>query len=124
MRPRRSAPAVAGCCGPVVLITWVVAQPAGVGSTDIENIGAMPREERRAASLETPAEFADAPQALVVADAVVADTDVAPAVKSVTDAASDATLASDAPASVAVTALSDSAEMLQPQSAPEEQAAT
>jgi hypothetical protein len=124
MKPRRFATAVAGVCGTVVLITWVVAQLVAVGSTDIENVGATPREERRAASLKTPAEFAGAPQALVVADAVVADTDVAPAVKSVTDAASDATLASDAPTSVAVTALSDSAEMLQPQSAPEEQAAT
>ena len=124
MKLRRFPTAVAGVCGTVVLITWVVAQLAAVGSTDIENAGATPREERRAASLKTPAEFAGAPQALVVADAVVADTDVAPAVKSVTDAASDATLASDAPTSVAVTALSDSAEMPPPQSAPEEHAAT
>jgi hypothetical protein len=125
MKPRRFATAVAGFCGTVVLSSWVVAQLSGVGSTDIENIGAMPGEERPAASLKMQAEFAGASQALVIADAVVADTDVAPAaVKSVTDLASDTTLASDAPASVDVAALSDSAEMLPPQSAPEEQAAT
>ena len=83
MKPRRFATAVAGFCGTVVLTTWVVAQLAGVGLTDIENIGAMPREERRAASLNTQAEFAGAPQALVMADAVFADTDVAPADKAV-----------------------------------------
>ena len=57
------------------------------------------------------------------ADAVVADTDVTPTVKSVMDAISETTLDSDAPASVAVAALSDWAEMLPPQS-PEEQLAT
>jgi len=57
------------------------------------------------------------------ADAVVADTDVTPTVKSVMDAISETTLDSDAPASVAVAVLSDWAEMLPPQS-PEEQLAT
>ena len=58
-----------------------------------------------------------------MADAVVADTDVTPTVKSVMDAISETTLDSDAPASVAGAALSDWAEMLPPQSL-EEQLAT
>ncbi|TMJ61388.1 MAG: hypothetical protein E6G82_08090 [Alphaproteobacteria bacterium] len=83
----------------------------------------MPSEERRAASLKAQPELAGASQAPVMADAVVADTDVTPTVKSVMDAISETTLDSDAPASVAGAALSDWAEMLPPQSL-EEQLAT
>ena len=122
MKPRRFATAIAGFCGTVVLTSWVLVRLAGVG-TGIENTGAMPSEERRAASLKAQPELAGASQAPVMADAVVADTDVTPTVKSVMDAISETTLDSDAPASVAVAALSDWAEMLPPQS-PEEQLAT
>ena len=122
MKPRRFATAIAGFCGTVVLTSWVLVRLAGVG-TGIENTGAMPSEERRAASLKAQPELAGASQAPVMADAVVADTDVTPTVKSVMDAISETTLDSDAPASVAGAALSDWAEMLPPQSL-EEQLAT
>ena len=122
MKPRRFATAIVGFCGTVVLTSWVLVRLAGI-DTRIENTGAMPSEERRAASLKAQPELAGASQAPVMADAVVADTDVTPTVKSVMDAISETTLDSDAPASVAVAALSDWAEMLPPQS-PEEQLAT
>src|SRR5947208_7206139 len=123
MKPRRFATVVAGFCGTVVLTSWVLARLAGVGSAGIENTGAMPTEEGRAASLNAQAEVAGASQAPVVADAVAADADARPAVKSVTDAISDTTLVSDAPVSVVVAALSDSAQTLPLQSTPEEQPA-
>jgi len=55
----------------------------------IENAGAVPIEDRRAASLAADAELADAPQATAMGNAAVANADVATAAKSVTGTATD-----------------------------------
>ena len=123
MNPRRFATVAAALCGTVVLAAWVVAWLAGSGSAGIENAGAVPIEDRRAASLAADAGFADAPQATAmdnaaVANAVVASADVATAAESVTGTATDTTAASDEPESIVEAALPDPSQMLPPETPP------
>src|SRR3954447_23801669 len=113
MNPRRFATVAAALCGTFVLAGWVVAWLAGFGSAGIENTGAV--QERRASSLTADAELADAPQAIAMGNAAVANDDVATAAKSVTGTATDTAAASDEPKSIAEAALADSSQMLPPE---------
>ena len=70
MNPRRFATG-ATACGTVVLAGWVIAWLAGFGSAGIENTGAVPIEDRRAASLAADVEFANAPQTIAMSNAAV-----------------------------------------------------
>jgi hypothetical protein len=118
MSPRRFATVAAALCGTFVLAGWVVAWLAGFGSAGIENTGAVPIEDRRAPSLAANAGFADAPQATAISNAAVANADVATAAESVTGTATDTTAASDVPESIVEAALSDSSQMLPPETPP------
>jgi hypothetical protein len=131
MNPRRFATVAAAFCGTVVLAGWVVAWLAGFGSAGIENAGAVPIEDRRAASLTADAGLVVAPLATAtgnaaVANAAVANADVAKATEpvtatateSVTETATDTTAASDKPESIVVAALPDSSQMLPPETPP------
>jgi hypothetical protein len=122
MNPRRFATGAA-VCGTVVLAGWVIAWLAGFGSAGIENTGAVPIEDRRAASLAADVEFANAPQTIAMSNAAVvkvdvAKADVAMAVESVTGTASDTTAVSDEPESIIWAALPNSPQVLPPQSPP------
>jgi hypothetical protein len=112
MNPRRFATVAAVLCGTVVPAGWVVAWLAGFGSAGIENIGAMPIEDRRAPYLAADAELADAPQATAMKNVVVANADVATAAESVTRTASDE------PESIVDAALPDTSQMLPSRSPP------
>ncbi|WP_422272021.1 peptidase M15 [Bradyrhizobium sp.] len=121
MNPRRFATGAAAC-GTLVLAGWVIAWLAGFGSANIENTGAVPIEDRRAASLAADVEFADAPQTIAMSNAAVvkvdlAKADVAMAVESVTGTASDTTAVSDEQESIIWAALPNSPQVL-PQSPP------
>jgi len=122
MNPRRFATG-ATACGTVVLAGWVIAWLAGFGSAGIENTGAVPIEDRRAASLAADVEFANAPQTIAMSNAAVvkvdvAKADVAMAVESVTGTASDTTAVSDEPESIIWAPLPNSPQVLPPQSPP------
>ena len=122
MNPRRFATGAA-VCGTIVLAGWVIAWLAGFGSAGIENTGAVPIEDRRAASLAADVEFANAPQTIAMSNAAVvkvdvAKADVAMAVESVTGTASDTTAVSDEPESIIWAALPNSRQVLLPQSPP------
>jgi hypothetical protein len=122
MNPRRFATGAA-VCGTIVLAGWVIAWLAGFGSAGIENTGAVPIEDRRAASLAADVEFANAPQTIAMSNAAVvkvdvAKADVAMAVESVTGTASDTTAVSDEPESIIWAALPNSPQVLPPQSPP------
>src|SRR5882724_13117736 len=119
MNPRRFATVAAALCGTVVLAGWVVPWLVGFGSAGIENTGAVPIEERRAPSLTADAELADAPQATAMGNVPVANDDVAAAAESVMRTATDTPAASDEPKSIVEAALSDSSQMLAPESPPE-----
>jgi hypothetical protein len=123
MNRRRSAKVAAALCGTVVLGGWVVAWLAGFGSAGIENAGAVPIEERRAASLTADAEFADAPQATAtgnaaVANSAIANADAATAAEPVTETAADMTPVSDEPKSIVETTSPIASQMLPPESPP------
>jgi hypothetical protein len=110
-------------CGTIVLAGWVIAWLAGFGSAGIENTGAVPIEDRRAASLAADVEFANAPQTIAMSNAAVvkvdvAKADVAMAVESVTGTASDTTAVSVEPESIIWAALPNSPQVLPPQSPP------
>jgi hypothetical protein len=115
MNPRRSAKVAAALCGTVVLASWVVAWLAGFGSAVIENTGAVPIEDRRAALLTADTELADAPQATTMGNAAVVNADVATAAESETGMATDTTAASDEPKSIVEAASPDSSQMLAPE---------
>jgi hypothetical protein len=122
MNPRRFATAAA-VCGTIVLAGWVIAWLTGFGSAGTENTGAVPIEDRRAASLAADVEFANAPQTIAMSNAAVvkvdvAKADVAMAVESVTGTASDTTAVSDEPESIIWAALPNSPQVLPPQSPP------
>jgi hypothetical protein len=122
MNPRRFATG-ATAYGTVVLAGWVIAWLAGFGSAGIENTGAVPIEDRRAASLAADLEFANAPQTIAMSNAPVvkvdvAKADVATAVESVTGTASDTTAVSDEPESIIWAPLPNSPQVLPPQSPP------
>ena len=122
MNPRRFATGAA-VCGTIVLAGCVIAWLAGFGSAGIENTGAVPIEDRRAASLAADVEFANAPQTIAMSNAAVvkvdvSKADVAMAVESVTGTASDTTAVSDEPESIIWAALPNSPQVLPPQSPP------
>jgi hypothetical protein len=117
MNPRRFATVAAALCGTVVLAGWVVAWLAGFGSAGI-NIGAVPIEDRRAPSLTADAEVADAPRASAMGNGAVASADVATAAESVTGTATVTTTASDEPESIVEPPLSDSSQMVPPETPP------
>jgi hypothetical protein len=109
MNPRRFPTVAAPLCGTVVLAGWVVAWLAGFGSAAIENIGAVPIEDRRAPSLTADAEFTNAPQATAIGDALAND-DLGTATHTMA--------ASDEPESMVEAALPDSSQMLPPETPP------
>jgi hypothetical protein len=117
MNPRRFATAAAVLCQTVVIAGWVVAWLAGFGSAGIENTGAAPMVERRAASLTADAELADASQATVMGSAAVDITGVA-ATESVMETATDARAASDEAKSIVEAAMTDSSPVLPPETPP------
>jgi hypothetical protein len=121
MNPRRFATVAAALCGTLVLAGWVVAWPAGFGSAGIENAGAVPIEDRRAASLAADAGLANAVQATAMGNAAVANANVVTAAEPVT--ATDTTAASDEPASVVEAGSPASSQML-PSETPPMQVAT
>lgn len=112
----RFAAVVAALCPTVVLAGWVVAWLAGFGSVGIENTGAVPIVDRHAAALAAAAEFAHAPRAVAMSDATVGQAGVAAAAKSVT--ATDTTAASDEPKPIVEAALTDSSQVLPPETSP------
>jgi len=116
MNPRRFAIAAAVLCQ-TVIAGWVVAWLAGFGSAGIENTGAAPMVERRAASLTADAELADAAQATVKGNAAVGIAGVAAAV-SVTGTATDTRAASDEPKSIVEAAMTDSSQTPPPETPP------
>ena len=113
MNRRRFAAVAVVLCQPVGLAAWVVAWPAGFGSAGIENADAAPLEDRRAPSLAADAELADAPKTSAVSNAAVGSADVAAA--SETGTAAERTVASDEPGSVIEAALTDSSQLLPPE---------
>jgi hypothetical protein len=116
MNPRRFATAAAVLCQ-TVIAGWVVAWLAGFGSAGIENTGAAAMVERRAASLTADVELADAAQATVMGNPAVGIAGVAAAV-SVTGTATDTRAASDEPKSIVEAAMTDSSQMLPPETPP------
>ena len=76
MNPRRFTTVAPTFCGSLVLAGVIVGWLAGFGSAGTENTGAVPIENR-ATSLAANARLADEPQAIAMANAVVANTVVA-----------------------------------------------
>ena len=116
MNTRRFAIVAAALCGTVILAVWVVARLPGFATASIENSGAVPIEDR-AASLAANARLADEPQAIamanaIVADAAVASAEVATAAEPAAGTATDTTAASDKPESIVVAALPDPSQTL------------
>ena len=116
MNTRRFAIVAAALCGTVVLAGWVAARLAGFASASIENSDAVPIEDR-AASVAANARLADEPQAIamanaVVANAAVASAEVATAAEPAAGTATDTTAASDKPESMVVAALPDPSQTL------------
>src|SRR5437764_1323816 len=99
MKPRRFATVAAALCGTVVFAGWVITPPGFVAAS-IENTGAVPIEEQRAASLAADAELAEARQVTALDSAATFNLDVAPAAGSVTGTATDTRTASDGPESI------------------------
>src|SRR5580704_2316182 len=115
MNPRQSA-TVAALCGTIVLAGWIAGWLAGFGSRGTENTHAVPIEDR-AASLAANARLVDEPQAIavantVVANAAVASAEVATAAEPAAGTATDTTAASDKPESIVVAALPDPSQTL------------
>src|ERR1700686_2921739 len=99
MNPRRFTIVAPTFCGTVVLAGWIVGLLAGFGSAGTENARAVPIEDR-AASLAANARLADEPQAIamanaIVANAAVASAEVATAAEPAAGTATDTTGASD-----------------------------
>src|SRR6202166_5047977 len=114
MNPRLAA--MAALCQEVAIPASVLAWIAAFGSAGIDNIRAVPIVERPAPSLAAAAKFADKlpPISLAAADAVAAS-------RSVTEpAAAEATPASHEPEPIVTAALTDSSEMLPPETSPEQ----
>ena len=111
MNPRRSAKVAAALCGTVVLAGWAVAWLAGSGSAGIEN-AAAPTLDRLAPSLTADFELADAPQRNVD------NVDVARAAEPARETATDTIAASDEPKPIVEAALTDSSQMLPPETPP------
>jgi hypothetical protein len=106
----------AAFCGSVVLAGWVVAWPAGVAG--IEPTGAVPIEVRGAPALTADAELAVAPQAAAMGNAAVANVGVGTPAEPMKETATDATAASDESKPIVEAALTDSSQMLPPETPP------
>jgi hypothetical protein len=114
MNPRLAA--MAAWCQEAALPALVLAWIAAFGSAGIDHTGAAPIVERPAPSPAAVARFADklTPISLAAADAVAAG-------RSVTEtAAAEATPASHEPEPIVTAALTDSSEMLPPETSPEQ----
>jgi hypothetical protein len=115
MNPRRSAAVAAVLCG-----TGVVAWFAGFGSAAIEN-AAAPTLDRLAPFLAADVELADAPDApqpTVMGNAGIGGVDVAGAIELVRGTLTDTMAASDEPKSIVEAALTNSSQMLPPETPP------
>jgi D-alanyl-D-alanine carboxypeptidase len=112
MNPRRSATVAAVLCG-----TGVVAWFAGFGSAGIEN-AAAPTLDRLAPFLAADVELADAPQPTAMGNAGIGNVDVAGAIELVRGTLTDTTAASDEPKSIVEAALTNSSQMLPPETPP------
>jgi hypothetical protein len=111
MNPRRSATMAAVLCG-----TGVVAWFAGFGSAGIENTAA-PTSDRLAPFLTADFELADAPQPAAMGNADIGNVDVARA-ELVRGTATDTMAASDEPKPIVEAALTDSSQILPPETPP------
>jgi hypothetical protein len=116
MNPRRSATVAAVLCG-----TGVVAWFAGFGSAGIENTAA-PTLDRLAPSLTADFELADAPQPTATGNAGIGNVDVARATELVMGTATDTMAASDEPKPIVEAALTDSSQILPPETPPVQEA--
>jgi hypothetical protein len=115
MNPRRSATVAAVLCG-----TGVVAWFAGFGSAGIEN-AAAPTLDRLAPFLAADVELADAPDApqpTAMGNAGIGNVDVAGAIELARGTLTDTTAASDEPKSIVEAALTNSSQMLPPETPP------
>jgi D-alanyl-D-alanine carboxypeptidase len=112
MNPRRSATVAAVLCG-----AGVVAWFAGFGAIGIENTAA-PTLDRLAPLLTADFERADAPQPAAMGNAGIGDVDIARAVELVRETATDTTAAPDEPKSIVEAALTDSSQILPPETPP------
>jgi len=111
MNPRQSATVAAVLCG-----TGVIAWFAGFGSAGIENTAA-PNLDRLAPFLTADFELADAPQPTAMGNAGIGNV-VARAAELVSGTATDTTAASDEPKSIVEAALTNSSQMLPPETPP------
>jgi hypothetical protein len=94
----------------VVLAGWVLVRLADFGSARIDNSGAAPIADSRPASLAADAELANAPQATAMRNPAVDGALKAAPAEAVT--ATETRAASDAPKSIAETALTESSQVL------------
>jgi len=116
MNPRRFTTVAPAFCGSLVLAGVIVGWLAGFGSAGTENTGVVPIENG-AASLAANARLADEPQAIAMANAVVANAsvasaEVATAAEPAAGMVTDTTAASDKPESIVVAALPDPSQTL------------
>ena len=114
MNPRMAA--MAALCQEVAIPASVLAWIAAFGSAGLDNTRAAPIVERPAPSLTAATKFADKPPPIAFGTA-----DVAAASRSVTEpAAAEATPATHEPEPIVTAALTDSSEMLPPETSPEQ----
>jgi D-alanyl-D-alanine carboxypeptidase len=114
MNPRLAA--MAALFQEIAIPAFVLACIAALGAAGFDNTGAAPIVERHAPSVAAVARFADQlpPISLAAADAVAAG-------RSVTEtAAAEPTPASHAPEPIVTAALTDTSEMLPPETSPEQ----
>jgi hypothetical protein len=112
MNPRRSATVAAVLCG-----TGVVAWFASFGSAGTENTAA-PTLDRIAPFLSADFELADTSQPTAMGNAGIGNVDVARAAEPVRGTPTDTTAASDEPKSIVEAALTNSSQMLPPETPP------
>ena len=112
MNPRRSATVVAVLCG-----TGLVAWFAGFGSAGIENTAA-PTLDRLAPFLTADVELADPPQPTAMGKAGIGNVDVAGASELVRGTPTDTTAGSGEPKSIVEATLTNSSQMLPPETPP------
>jgi len=109
MNPRRTATVAMILCG-AGAIAWF----AGFASAGIENTAA-PTIDRLAPLLAADFELADTPQPAAMDNVGISDADVASAAELVRSTATDTTAASDEPKPIVEAALTESSEMLPPE---------
>src|SRR6202035_3635003 len=114
MNPRLAA--MAALFQEVAIPAFVLACIAALGAAGFDNTGAAPIVERHAPSAAAVARFADQlpPISLAAADAVAAGRSV------METAAAEATPASHQPEPIVTAALTDTSEMLPPETSPEQ----